>query len=90
MDQDDNDDACLPGRDLPTHTQAYLDDGCVVDDEDVLYGDGGHLRDQDTAQCIGDCWVDPNHIKLHSHALAGEGVGVGAWGGGRGGVWSMG
>mmetsp|Transcript_12794 Transcript_12794/g.27686 ORF Transcript_12794/g.27686 Transcript_12794/m.27686 type:complete len:227 (-) Transcript_12794:154-834(-) len=53
----------------PVRQHLVLDDGGVVHHEDVLNGNGGHLRNQDAAQCVGNGGVTPNHFKLHGVVL---------------------
>lgn len=57
----------LPGSQQiypPAHPVTHRDDGGVVDDEHVLDGDRGHLRDQDAAQRVGEGGVDADHVEL--------------------------
>ncbi len=47
----------------PTHI--VLNEGCVVDDVDLLNGHSGHLSNEYPSEGVGHCRVHSYHVKLH-------------------------
>lgn len=47
----------------------YLDNGRVVNYEDVLDSYCGNLSDEDAAERVGDTRVNANHVKLHDFLI---------------------